>query len=63
MVLFLGPIDLKDSLTNGNHPFERECIDLFHVEDTDIGHPLSLTITFEPKGYLFKNKYFANRFV
>ena len=43
-------MELKESLTNGNNPFEKECIDLFHFEDNDIGDPLSITITLEPKG-------------
>jgi hypothetical protein len=57
----LGPIELKESLTNGENPFEKECIDLFHIEDDDIGDPISITITLEPKGYLEKKrKYFTN---
>ena len=50
--LFVGPFDLKESLTNGANPFEKECIDLFHFEDNDIGDPISMKITLEPKGYL-----------
>jgi hypothetical protein len=46
----LGPIELKESLTNGSSPFEKECIDLFHIEDNDIGDPISVSITLEPKG-------------
>lgn len=45
-------MELKESLTNGNDPFEKECIDLFHIEDKDIGDPISVTITLEPKGNL-----------
>lgn len=47
---FVGPFDLKESLTNGTDPFEKECIDLFHFEDNDIGDPTSMKITLEPKG-------------
>jgi len=43
---------LKDSLTNGTNAFQRECIDLFHVEDKDIGDPTAITINLEPKGLL-----------
>ena len=50
-------MELKESLTNGNNPFEKECIDLFHIEDTDIGDPISVTITLEPKGN-FGKEYF-----
>jgi hypothetical protein len=41
---------LKESLTNGSNPFEKECIDLFHIDDDDIGDPISMTVTLEPKG-------------
>ena len=52
-------MELKESLTNGNNPFEKECIDLFHIEDIDIGQPLSITITLEPKGiFLSIHSYF-----
>jgi hypothetical protein len=47
-------VELKESLTNGNNPFEKECIDLFHIEDNDIGQPLSITITLEPKGIFYQ---------
>ncbi|CAF3611650.1 unnamed protein product [Adineta steineri] len=47
-----GPIELKESLTNDNDPFEKECVDLFHIEDIDIGDPLSVSITLESKGLL-----------
>ncbi|CAF0962118.1 unnamed protein product [Adineta steineri] len=47
-----GPIELKESLTNDNDPFEKECVDLFRIEDIDIGDPLSVSITLEPKGLL-----------
>jgi len=57
----LGPVELKESLTNGNNPFEKECIDLFHIEDKDIGDPLSVTITLEPKGN-FQENIFSLRF-
>jgi hypothetical protein len=45
-----GPIELKQSLTSGNHPFERECIDLFAINEINIGNPTSLTMTVEPRG-------------
>ncbi|CAF0798269.1 unnamed protein product [Rotaria sordida] len=45
-----GPMEFRESLTNGNNPFEKECIDLFHIEDDDIGDPISVTITLEPNG-------------
>ncbi len=61
--IFLGPIELKESLTNGNNPFEKECIDLFHIEDDDIGDPISLTITLEPKGNFDNNKKTKNNFI
>ncbi|CAF3414290.1 unnamed protein product [Rotaria socialis] len=48
----LGPMELRESLTNGNNPFEKECIDLFHIEDDDIGDPISITITLEPNGLM-----------
>lgn len=51
----LGPVELKESLTNENSPFEKDCIDLFHIEDNDIGDPISMTITLEPKGKSFKS--------
>jgi hypothetical protein len=44
-------MESKESLTNGNHSFEKESIDLFHIEDDDIGDPMSMTITLEPKSY------------
>ncbi|CAF2992783.1 unnamed protein product [Rotaria sp. Silwood2] len=47
-----GPLELKESLTNGNNPFEKECIDLFHIEDDDIGDPISVKITLEPNGLM-----------
>ncbi|CAF3422411.1 unnamed protein product [Rotaria sp. Silwood1] len=47
-----GPIELKESLTNGNNPFEKECIDLFHIEDDDIGDPISVKMTLEPNGVM-----------
>ncbi len=50
-------MELKESLTNGNNPFEKECIDLFHIEDKDIGDPLSVTIILEPKGNLHENSF------
>lgn len=45
-----GPIHLKDSLTNGTNAFQKECIDLFHIEDKDIGDPIAILINLEPKG-------------
>ena len=45
-----GPIELKESLTNGNKPFEKECIDLFHIEEDDVGDLTSLALTLEAKG-------------
>ncbi|CAF1622097.1 unnamed protein product [Rotaria magnacalcarata] len=48
----LGPMELRESLTNGNNPFEKECIDLFHIEDDDMGDPISITITLEPNGLM-----------
>lgn len=50
MLLFVGPLELKESLTNGTNPFENECIDLFYFEENDIGDPTSMTVTLEPKG-------------
>jgi hypothetical protein len=49
-IFILGPMTLKESLTNGSNPFEKECIDLFHIDDDDIGDPISMTVTLEPKG-------------
>ncbi|UJR33276.1 hypothetical protein I4U23_020731 [Adineta vaga] len=48
----LGPLELKESLTNGKNPFEKECIDIFHIEEMDIGDPKSIAITLEPKGLM-----------
>ena len=49
-VSHLGPVELKESLTNGSDPFEKECIDLFFIEEKNIGDPISISITLEPKG-------------
>ena len=52
MSLISGPLPLKHSLTNGEHPFEKECIDLFHFQEVDVGSPVSFSITIEPHGSL-----------
>lgn len=42
-------------MTNGIHPFERECVDIFHFEEQDIGDPTSISIMLEPKGFVFSS--------
>lgn len=53
-----GPLELNESMTNGTHPFEKECIDLFHIEDDDIGDPISIKITLERNGLFYKSKIY-----
>lgn len=57
LLLFVGPLELKESLTNGTDPFENESIDLFHFEEDDIGDPTTMTVTLEPKGSLKRVPY------